>query len=617
MSPVRPTTVGHAACWYRLFVALASTAYASPTRADSKPRPQLFMDLETDVVDPWGLLEQKPTALVANLSMNRPPVNYTAGATVFAAFSALGSPGEYEVFVAVGRPGEPLLQKPVEQPPTASPTLAAESMKVVNDANAISAGPHATIKTFAECEAACTANVSCLQWTWNLRSHHCFSSSRAKWDPTFSDHCISGCRSGQVAGCGSSPNPKPPPTPAPPGGVAVQRFTTRDFVSYSNPTTVLYLPNNSPGGEGQTEAQERAHLGDGGIWTVKSMDRNDRGYLLLAFYGDSCSAFAAPLTLGPHSFKTTRKGGVFKDHDDSNLIWSRSTDTWVDMQIMSSPWRLPNGSTTICPHNLSDNGGCKGGPRTVSIRTSLDGTMWSGDWGCATPARTAPVDPAVRTHCATYNESAIVRPHPTEDPPEMQFYRIRPFYLADSGRLAAHALQYAASPAEVNNISSYGYWGPYCEGPNGGFQMCHKGHGYGKMHGPHMMEEWWVSSAPQAGPEDLAGWRRPFKRFRAVPHDVWLMSQPVTYGGVDSANVSHLWVSDTAVYQLPLYRLAGIFAVANGEFSTKPFAVPTLAEGGLSKLWLNADASWKGNLVTGGCDEGCAAVSLCNALSSE
>jgi hypothetical protein len=51
-----------------------------------------------------------------------------------------------------------------------------------------------------------------------------------------------------------------------------------------------------------------------------------------------------------------KAGGVFKDHDDSNLIWSRSSQLWVDMQIMSSPWLLPNGSTTICPHNLSDNG---------------------------------------------------------------------------------------------------------------------------------------------------------------------------------------------------------------------------------------------------------------------
>ena len=49
--------------------------------------------------------------------------------------------------------------------------------------------------------------------------------------------------------------------------------------------------------------------------------------------------------------------------------------------------------------------------------------------------------------------------------------RIRPFYVGESGRLAAHALQYAASPAEVNNISDYGYWGPYCPNAAGGFDM--------------------------------------------------------------------------------------------------------------------------------------------------
>lgn len=30
------------------------------------------------------------------------------------------------------------------------------------------------------------------------------------------------------------------------------------------------------------------------------------------------------------------------------------------MQIFATPWLLPNGSATICPHNLSDNGGCAG-----------------------------------------------------------------------------------------------------------------------------------------------------------------------------------------------------------------------------------------------------------------
>ena len=189
-----------------LLIAVASAAHAPSAHAGSTPsRPQLFMDLQTDVVDPWGLLAQKPTALVANLSMNRPPANYTAGATVFAAFSVLGAPGEYEIFVASGRPGEPLLQRQTPLPAKVAVAPNTSAMKVVDDANAISAGPHTTTKTAEACEAACQADVSCLQWTWNLHSHHCFSSTSAKWDPSFSDHCTSGCRPEQVRRTSSGP----------------------------------------------------------------------------------------------------------------------------------------------------------------------------------------------------------------------------------------------------------------------------------------------------------------------------------------------------------------------------------------------------------------------------
>merc|ERR1712066_104964 len=107
--------------------------------------------------------------------------------------------------------------------------------------------------------------------------------------------------------------------------------------------------------------------------------------------------------------------------------------------------------------------------------------------------------------------------------------------------------------------------------------MCHKGHkGYGYKHGPHIMEEWWVSAFTQNGAEDLAGWQRPFKRFRAAPHDVWLMSQPVVY------NNRHIWVADTGVYALPLYRISGIYAPANGEMSTRSFPLPPE---GIAGLW--------------------------------
>ena len=108
------------------------------------------------------------------------------------------------------------------------------------------------------------------------------------------------------------------------------------------------------------------------------------------------------------------------------------------------------------------------------------------------------------------------------------------------------------------------------------------------------MEEWWVSSAAQKNAEELQSWSRPYKRFRAAPHDVWLMSQPVFYQQM------HVWVADTGVFTLPAYRLAGISAPANAEFSTQLFNASAL-----DTLWLNLDAQWHGGLVTGGCDEVC------------
>ena len=50
--------------------------------------PQLFMDPATDVGDDsWGLTVGRPTALTPDARLALPPVNYTAGATVFAAFT--------------------------------------------------------------------------------------------------------------------------------------------------------------------------------------------------------------------------------------------------------------------------------------------------------------------------------------------------------------------------------------------------------------------------------------------------------------------------------------------------------------------------------------------------
>lgn len=52
------------------------------------------------------------------------------------------------------------------------------------------------------------------------------------------------------------------------------------------------------------------------------------------------------------------------------------------------------------------------------------------------------------------------------------------------------------------------------------------------------------------------------------------------------------------------YRIAGVYAPANGEFSTRLFSMPN---DGVDSLYINVDAHWHGYIVTGGCDEGCAA----------
>ena len=93
--------------------------------------------------------------------------------------------------------------------------------------------------------------------------------------------------------------------------------------------------------------------------------------------------------------------GNFRSHDDSNLIYSRETGRWCDMQIFVAPWlctkascaRDPGSGDVVCPQNLSDNGGCTGGPRSVTVRLSEDGVNFSGAIGCSDPPPEEKVKP--------------------------------------------------------------------------------------------------------------------------------------------------------------------------------------------------------------------------------
>jgi hypothetical protein len=474
--------------------------------------PLLFMNKDDDIRSTYGRLEiQANSVYNESASLTSPPVNYTGGATAFATFVIAApsissnsiSPGVlYEVFVAVGRPGEP-------------------------------------IQEIGE-------------------THY--------YDP-----------------------------PGPANGVAVLRFVTQDFVSYPDPpVTVLYLPDGSG---------SDSHSNDGSIWTIKSLDRDvvSGTYLMMASYGSSVHTFRATWPSTENAFKPTTgdlKVGNFKDHDDANVIFHQPTQRWVEMQIMYQIW----------DKKYCDN--VNGHRRVVSVRTSTDGLQgrnFTDDWGCLDHPQTG-------EHCTKFNLTAMVTPG-EHDPLEMEFYRIRPFYLetaTDSiiqpkayaekrGRIMAHTLLYVPSPSNIVLEPGYGrqpLW--YCK--------------EGCCHGPHMYEEWWVGPS-SSDPTLLMDWTRPAFDTHAFPHDVWAMAQPVLYNPAPShfpmksplpvdKMARHIWITSGTVFSLPMHRIVGIFTPGNGEFTTKPFAMPDLGKQNGDGLVINAAIEWPGGNHVGGADEG-------------
>ena len=66
----------------------------------------LLMMTKSDVLQPWGRILEKANSAQRMPDLTAPKCNYTGGATATGAFKNLLEPG-YEVFVVVGRPGEP------------------------------------------------------------------------------------------------------------------------------------------------------------------------------------------------------------------------------------------------------------------------------------------------------------------------------------------------------------------------------------------------------------------------------------------------------------------------------------------------------------------------------
>lgn len=372
--------------------------------------------------------------------------------------------------------------------------------------------------------------------------------------------------------------------------VNITRFTTDDFVLWSRPVVVLNIPGGgSPKSISRDEATGRylfAHVGsDGGVYVYAS-------------HGTPTS---------PNSFfpeKIDKNGTLlasFYDHDDVNLIWDAPNKRWVDMQIMLQVY-----DKTMCDNVGKPSSEVR---RVVTSRVSSNGVDWTGDLGCKNDTNKR--NPY---HCQEAISEYTMVPS-REDPPELEFYRIRPFVVGQN--YMAHTLLYAPSPKEVIAASGYGRHPKSCK-PEPSLSCC--------CHGPHMYEEWWIGPRVDQDITLSANWRRPFFDTKAFPgHDHYAMAQPLLFEGPvgrelassDHDAVFHIWVSNAQVYGLPKHRISGLYAAANGAFSTPPFALP----GEDHYIYINANVSWpshhgdhSGNPE--GCDEGCAAYLMAELLDT-
>lgn len=364
--------------------------------------------------------------------------------------------------------------------------------------------------------------------------------------------------------------------------------------------------------------------------TVKSMARSESGqrYSLLTICLDAgvraltCDGQPTLDCFSPTG-ASTNPSVAFYDHDDQNLfsVGEGFVNFQITFQNQPSPLKYcDNIGVARCP---------SGYRRVVTFRSSADGRNWSNDAACPNErwypgGDYIPFDPQFR-ECPSWVLESMLLPD-RNDPPELEFYKFYAFRVGDSGRTAAVALLYAPAP-QASLGPNYGMQRAGSKGPGNNSGACGTGDALTHCHGPHIGVELMVG--PRVGPDVVATplnatWARPFRLFashrrglvaaRSSTCPLCSVNELFTRGPV-SHNGSHVWITTSNqpgvgsfLLEVPLYRVAGMYAPANAEFTTPVLIVPP--GGG---IWLNADVRWTPSApgapdraVFSRCDQGCA-----------
>jgi len=254
-------------------------------------------------------------------------------------------------------------------------------------------------------------------------------------------------------------------------------------------------------------------------------------YLLLKLKVDS-SGFAYTAFFSPDGRRWQEHSGnpLFYDGDSMSLFWSPVLHRYVCINKSLQPYRkhlLDHGGPTpsLRDDSLRDR-------RVLMMRSSPDGRRWE-------PSVSMP-DVWDRHGQKGAIPDALLTVPDAEDPPDLEFYSGSGLWYHD--RAYMMVLNYAASPLKP------------------------------KQHAPQLDTEWWTS-------RDGLHWERPARGVNALevfPKVPRLETPPMAVGG------NLVFARGTLVLGLPEDRISGVMARTNGEFSTRPFAVPA------SGLLLNA-----------------------------
>ncbi|MHB8898632.1 MAG: hypothetical protein ACYC6Y_07790 [Thermoguttaceae bacterium] len=274
------------------------------------------------------------------------------------------------------------------------------------------------------------------------------------------------------------------------------------------------------------EGVEKVFEPESAAWTdhaAIAYNPDAKEYLLLKLKVDNSGfAYTAFFSSDGKQWREHPGNPLFYEGDSMSLFWSPVLRRFVCISKSLQPYRkhlLDHGGPTpsLKDDSLRDR-------RVLMMRSSADGRRWE-PWVSLSDVWNR------NGRKAAVPDQFLTVPD-ADDPPDLEFYSGNGFWYHDRAYMTV--LNYAASPMAT------------------------------RKHAPQLDNEWWTS-------RDGLHWERPARGVNALeafPQIPRLETHPLVVGD------RILFLRGSLLLGMPKDRISYVGSRANGEFSTKPFAMP-------------------------------------------